>query len=479
MLWATPDPLTRVARGREILIFAELRNRDGMPTRFAKLAVSHAPTLEVEITPRSGEVPAHGRLQLTLKVRPLRVGFHGIHSLTLHTIRAPGLFSIPLSFSNPLVLEVLPKNARVRAKSALGGADNPAPLGKSGRKRGDGTELREIREHRPGDPYKHIAWKASARRGRLLIIEKEQEETDVAWILLDASVSSASGSPGHAALDHAIDEAAGIIDAHLAKGDKIGLLIAGTRVLARVLPSRGPKHHAELISALALNTHTADADRSDWDQSDVFRRAFEHASSIDSTVSALSKAERQRFLEHASRLLAKAPARPPTPWSPDPTDRLLRRYLVAYGIQPPPRGSSDRFHVEAELARHLREILAHRPRPSLIYLFGSPPSFETAPALLELLRRTRRRRTQIRFVPMTESLVGAKAGDLQGAIAIDALRLRQKLASEQGEQTLQRFGISISTNQGVRSRQRQSEAGAQPQMGWSPLAPHNGPRRAR
>ena len=30
-------------------------------------------------------------------------------------------------------------------------------------------EIRELREHMPGDPFKKIAWKASARRGRLLV----------------------------------------------------------------------------------------------------------------------------------------------------------------------------------------------------------------------------------------------------------------------------------------------------------------------
>ena len=43
---------------------------------------------------------------------------------------------------------------------------------------GSGTELRELRELRPGDPFKSIAWKASARSGKLLVREVESVLAD-------------------------------------------------------------------------------------------------------------------------------------------------------------------------------------------------------------------------------------------------------------------------------------------------------------
>src|SRR5690606_30760466 len=123
---------------------------------------------------------------------------------TLQTIRAPGLYTVPLSFSNPLVLEVLPHATRIGLAGAIGGrTQNSSAVARRGRRKGDGSELREIREHRPGDPYRHIAWKPSARRGKLLIIETEQEQSDLVWLVVDASVDSASGLPGRTALDMA------------------------------------------------------------------------------------------------------------------------------------------------------------------------------------------------------------------------------------------------------------------------------------
>lgn len=448
MLWTTSNSLERATRGLEVLLTAELRNRDSLPTRFRNLAVSHCPTLEVSCSPSSGEVPPGGRLKLELRVRPLRVGYHGIHNITLETIRAPGLYTVPLSFSNPFVLEVLPHSARLGLRGAVGGrAEALSPVSRSGRRRGDGAELREIREHRPGDPYRHIAWKPSARRGKLLIIEMEQEQSDVVWLVIDASVDSSSGMIGKTALDFAIDEAASTIEAHLARGDHVGLCIMGTRRLFVEKAGRGPKHAAKMLAALTLQTHTADADRSDWDDMDVARRVLEHASSIYSDAAGLRPYEHDKLAELAQRLVNHAPARPEAPWSQNPSDRILRQYLLAFGIQPPPRGTSDRHHVEREIAHFLEELVGARKAPALVYLFGRPPTFETPKQLFDALRRIARRRTELRFVPCLESTELEREGllrtDVKAHLVRDALTYRQRMAAEDGMSQLAQLGIKL------------------------------------
>jgi len=445
MLWTTDDPLIRLTRGQEKQFTAELRNRDNLPTRFRNLQVTAAPGLDVRCFPENGEVPAKGRLVVTVSIRAKRVGYHGVHSLTLQTIRAPGLYTIPLSFSNPLVLEVLPHPVQLSLKGARGGrAQSASPLARMGRKRGEGTELRELREHRPGDPYRKIAWKASARRGRLLIIEKEQEQSDVVWIVIDASVDSCSGPPGASALDQAIDSAVTTLESHLARGDSVGLALVGTRRLARLKPGRGPKHTAAMISALTLRSHTMDADRSDWDDNDVARRALEHVSSLDIRGSALRSFEHEKIAELAAQLQRRAPAPAEAPWSASRTDQVLRQYLLSFGIQSPPRGTSDRHHTEREIANLLRELQGERPRPTLLYLYGRPPTFETPKHLLETLKKIPKQRTEIRFQPMldpTALVEDSGAVTERGRVVNDVLAHRQRIAAEDGMKALSALGV--------------------------------------
>lgn len=448
MLWTTSDSVARATRGHELVLTAELRNRDTLPTRFRNLQVSHCPSLEVTCTPSSGEVPPGGRLTLQVRVRPLRVGYHGIHNITLQTIRAPGLYTVPLSFSNPFVVEVLPRTARLGLVGAVGGRTQTiSTASRRGTRRGDGSELREIREHRPGDPYRHIAWKPSARRGKLLIIEMEQEQSDLVWLVIDASVDSASGVPGKTALDVAIDEATSKMDSHIARGDQVGVCIMGTRRLSVIKPGRGPKHSAKILTALALNTHTADADRSDWDESDVARRVLEHASSIHSEAVQIRPYEHEKIAQLALKIMKHAPVSPESPWSLNATDRLLRRYLLSFGIQPPPRGTSDRHHVEREIGSFLAELVSSRKAPTLVYLFGRPPTFETPRQLLDAIRKIARRRTELRFVPCLESTElehdGLARSDIKAELVRDALSYRQRIAAEDGLKLLSSLGVKV------------------------------------
>src|SRR5690606_26046524 len=137
-----------------------------------------------------------------------------------------------------------------------------ADEGRPGAFSGDGLELRELREHMPGDPFKRIAWKASARRGTLLVRDYEREERDVVWLLLDASIELWSGKPGQSPLDLAIDEVAAVAQRHLARGDRVGLGILAARTLCWLPPDRGASHGVEIASALVRATMTYDSDRS-------------------------------------------------------------------------------------------------------------------------------------------------------------------------------------------------------------------------
>lgn len=449
MLWLSELPLCRATRGKPFILKAELRNRDTLATRFRNLSVSHAPSFEIKVSPVEGEVPARGSLLLTLRVTAGQVGYHGIHNVTLQTVRAPGLYTIPLSFSNPYVVEVLPAPVSVQLPRTTSGGRARANLANTlrGTRKGDGAELREIREHRPGDAYRRIAWKPSARRGRLLIVEKEAEQADTVWVLLEASMEASSGPPGNTALDGAIDRAMARAESHLARGDRVGLAIVGTRVLSRIQPGRGPGHRARLIRALSLSTHCADADRSDWDESDVARKVLEHIASLDARALHLQTYEHEKIYQLASELLARIPVRAEAPWSTGRLDRLLRQYLLSFGIQPPPRGSSDRHRVQLQLSKELLELAGTRKRPSLVTVYAHPPGFDAPPAFLKALGSLVRARVDVHFEPTIEleglSNEHLDQDDLKRKIVLDALRHRQRLDTADGLRRLVTLGVKI------------------------------------
>src|SRR5438128_177030 len=253
MVWRTSRRSRRVARTAVVEVDVELRNRDARPVRFTSLRAIASNELEVSVDPVEGAIPAFGAAEFTITVRTPRVGRHCVHGLALEVRGPPGLFEVPLAFANPIGIEVMPRSFGGLANSARGGRSRlAAEAGASDPHPGAGTELYELREHVSGDPFKRIAWKASARRGQLMVREFEREDRDVVWLVLDASVDLLAGRIGHAPLDQGIDEVAGLARRHLARGDKVGLAVAGASSRTWLSAQTGAAHAMRIAHALAL-----------------------------------------------------------------------------------------------------------------------------------------------------------------------------------------------------------------------------------
>jgi len=390
-------------------------------------------------------VPAGGRLAAIVKVTAPRVGRHGIHGLSLEVQGSPGLFEVPLTFANPFGVEVMPRPFAMAMKSPRGGrsrmvADEgrPGPLG------GDGMELRELREHRPGDPLKRVAWKASARRAQLMVRDYEREERDVVWILLDASIELWSGTPGHAPLDLSIDEVAAVAQRHLARGDRVGLAILAARKLAWIRPNRGPSLAIELMAALAHATGTWDADRSDLDEVDVALRVLEHMRPLDPAAAhRVRPSDLDRVARRVDRLKTRAPFPGAEVWAETTREQLLRSYLAAFGISSAARLEADRPKTDARIAASLEQIMRERPRPSAIYIWSPAPDLAARPEIARAIAKFPRRRVDLRWISMRlEPSIPREGTPLMPAVA-DAVAMRALVAQERGEAELRRQGIRV------------------------------------
>lgn len=445
MLWRGDARRTTVARGSELVLYAELRNRHSSPVRFRGLRAVAAPELSVQVTPEADEVPANTRLRVTVTVRGLRVGRHGIHGLSLEVESGPSLFEVPLTFANPFGVEVMPTPYSVLVRSARGGRSRQqADEGRPGRLRGEGGELRELREHQSGDPFRRIAWKASARRGVLLVREYERDERDVVWLVVDASVDHWAGPPGESALDRAIDEAAAVALRHGKNGDRVGLAVVGTRTLCFEKPERGVAHATHLVEKLVQVTGCMDADRSGLDEMELALRVIEHMRPLDPALSAhVHASEIDRIARRAEKLRPRAPFPEVITQAPTPRERSLRRYLAAFGVSSPARVDPERVRVDVEIIRLMERLKHQRVRPSLIYMWSDAPDETARPALNRSLAERKRRGLTWKWLLMRASLGSAGDESPKALAARDAFSMRQKISLERGERALQRLGIRL------------------------------------
>ena len=445
MLWRGEARSARTSRGEILEVEAEVRNRDSRAARFVGLRAVFAPELSVEIVPAQGEVPAGGRLRVVLRVTGRRVGRFGIHGLSLEVQGNPGLYEVPLTFANPFGVEVMPRAYQAFAHQARGGRSHRgADRGRPGPVAGDGEQLRELREHRAGDALRRVAWKATAKRGRLMVREYEREERDVVWFVLDASVELGAGNPGYTPLDRAIDEVSGYVTRHAAHGDRIGLSVVGTRMLHLLKPDRGTSHTARILHVLSQAATFVDADRSGLDEADVAARVLEHMRPLDpGAADRVRSSELDRIARRADRLRVRAPFEAYEVLSSSRRERSLRRYLLAFGLSSPARLEPDRPRTDQELARVLSEISRGKPRPSLIYVWSPTPDPTHRGALERALAQQAKRRHELRWVPMRFDLDLELAAPSVSEAVHTALAAQARASHERGLRALGRLGIRV------------------------------------
>jgi uncharacterized protein (DUF58 family) len=107
---------------------------------------------------------------------------------------------------------------------------------------GKGRDFDRLREYVTGDELRDVAWKASARRGKLIVREYRLDRSQDVLVCLDRGHRMAARVAGLTKLDHAVN--AGVLLAYIANRmeDKSALLSFATEVEMGVPPGRGSVH---------------------------------------------------------------------------------------------------------------------------------------------------------------------------------------------------------------------------------------------
>jgi uncharacterized protein (DUF58 family) len=115
---------------------------------------------------------------------------------------------------------------------------------------GRGTELERLRDYVPDDDYRRIAWKATARRGRPVVVVHEIERSQNLVLLVDAGRLMGAPSGDLDKLDHAVNAALALAYVAVGVGDRVGLLVFADRVEQYLPPARGRRQLQVLLEAL-------------------------------------------------------------------------------------------------------------------------------------------------------------------------------------------------------------------------------------
>jgi uncharacterized protein (DUF58 family) len=261
--------------GRVVTLRLQLRNETGRMLRPIEIQALASSAIELDQDGRLvAAVPPAREVCFSLKATPRAAGIWLFQGAVMRVTDPLGLFAVQVYYPQPLPLRALPRVTRRAARRIPFGPQTGSPHERSGprllRQRGMGTNLREIRDHVPGDPFRRIVWKATARTRRLMVRELESEILVNHWLLLDISPTMRSGTLGTTALDFGIELVSGLSRVALDSGDRVGLLTFDTRIFSEVAPADGRPQLLRIVSSLLRLHRIADEDLTDVTNDELY-----------------------------------------------------------------------------------------------------------------------------------------------------------------------------------------------------------------
>jgi uncharacterized protein (DUF58 family) len=288
--WVPPgdQPGGALSAERPFQLHLAFRNHGSRKLRILSTQVLTGSGLSLEERPIA-TVKRGQQVEVTTTVRPLAAGYQVLHGAALTFGDALGLFDIEAYFPNPIAVKVFPRTVALRGQPvrAVGGALHEQVGLHHVRRRGLSGELRELREHSHGDPFKFIAWKATARRGRLMVRDLENEIVTTHVVMLDLGAGMRSGPLGRAPLDWACDSTAALGKAAIGNGDRIGLVGFDTRPVVELKIDTGHHHYLQLVDRLLDTRSIVDEDLTDVTAGELVAlvaRYLAHQEAIDVRV---------------------------------------------------------------------------------------------------------------------------------------------------------------------------------------------------
>jgi uncharacterized protein (DUF58 family) len=372
-----------------------------------------------------------------------RLGDAFLHGVTLDATVALGLLRVRVFKPLMLRLEAVPFRVAPPAAelSPTSASSGPADLVSRDR-RGFGMELRELRDFAPGDPFKHIAWRASARRGKLIVREFENELQRSVWLLVDASPSMFAGPVGEAPIDLTLDLAAQLVRA--LSRDRIGLIVFDHEVRLRVDPDRGEGHGARLLSHLLEVPQLLHEDRTEATSAEVVDRVarfverqvgvrFDRASP---RLPGRPECDEQQLLSYCQReldrLVRGRPLVRTDAYAEDRDRSLLRAYARHVGV-PIPLDPTPRPIGQAEGLERALEVLARQTRASgeTLIALSDLATADSPEHLKRIARLVRHHRHSLVFAlpepgpplgvrdrrdPLVEAILAAESARLESSV---------------------------------------------------------------
>ncbi|MEO9171359.1 MAG: DUF58 domain-containing protein [Candidatus Baltobacteraceae bacterium] len=223
-----------IALRRAVIITHDVFNRSRAAIRFEAV---EAPlrTLEFENGVTPTHIPAERRVSIERTAMPVARGSDRFSTIYVTYENSLGLIRRYARIDAAQPFRVYPDLSAVERYGALHIRNRLIDAGvRRMRLRGPGSEFESLREYAEGDAFRAIDWKATARRGKMMVMQHEVERSGDVMLLLDCGRLMTARVGAQRKLDYAITAALSVASIASLAHDRVGIAaFAGDMLVAR------------------------------------------------------------------------------------------------------------------------------------------------------------------------------------------------------------------------------------------------------
>lgn len=191
----------------------------------------------------------HKTINYTL--RPTKRGEYVFGLVRLYVSSPLGLIVRRFNFGEEVTVPVYPSFLQLRRYELMAISNRLNEIGiKKVRRIGHSLEFDQVKNYVPGDDYRTVNWKATARKGELMVNSFTDEKAQHVYCVIDKSRVMKMPFEGLSLLDYAINASLVLSNVALLKEDKAGLITIAEKTGSIVPADRKPAQLGKIISVL-------------------------------------------------------------------------------------------------------------------------------------------------------------------------------------------------------------------------------------
>jgi len=240
----------RFSLGDDNKVYLQLKNNYVFP---AQLSVIDE--LPVQFQDRNWirklKIPGNSSQEIMYTLRPVSRGEYGFGNINVFVNGPLQLVKRRFSFEAHEIVKVYPSYIQMRRFQLMAVSNRVQETGvKRMRKLGHSMEFEQIKEYVRGDDFRTINWKATARKGDLMVNNYTDERSQQIYCVINKGRLMKMPFEGLSLLDYAINSSLVLSSVALAKQDKAGLITFAENLDTFIQADKKPTQINKLLETL-------------------------------------------------------------------------------------------------------------------------------------------------------------------------------------------------------------------------------------